>query len=117
MQPRALLMLLGAAAVAVYLWLGPRLPKEQSVNVVLGDAAPRVVELSVQYASNGETAREAVFHWTPGSAPRVVHHAPSLPDGDWVVVTTVRMNDKTIERERRVTLQSSGSTSIEMGLP
>jgi hypothetical protein len=110
------LLLLGAALV-VALVLGRQWPKEQTVHYVLGESAPRVVELDARYASAGEGedwTREASFRYAVGLAPRVVTHEPSLPDGDYTVEIDV-VGDKDRSRvRRRVTLTGGGSTSIDL---
>jgi hypothetical protein len=77
------------AAVVVALTISRHWPVDQELHVVLGDAAPRVLELRVRYASpTGEREdwqREATFFYGPGQAPRVVNHAPKLASGDYDV--------------------------------
>ena len=108
------LVVAAAIVMAVYFWLGPRLPKDQSVNVVLGDSAPEVTELALAYTHDGDPVREADLTFEPGHAPRVVHHAPRLPDGDYVIGIRIRSKRGLAERQRRVALQSSGSTAIDV---
>jgi hypothetical protein len=120
MQPRGpLLLFSGAVALVACFWLAPRFPKDQSVNVVLGDSSPAVTELALQYRSvattSDEVAREAVFAFAEGAAPRVVHHAPRLPDGEYVVDVRVRSRKGAADKKRRVTLNGGGSTSIDLG--
>lgn len=109
-----LLVLASVVVLAAYFWLNPRLPKDQSVNVVLGDSAPTVTEVAVSYAHDGDPMREAELRFEPGQAPRVVHHEPRLPDGDYVVGIRVRSARGIVERQRRVTLASTGSTAIDV---
>jgi hypothetical protein len=108
------LLLLGALAAAAYVWLGPHVPKDQSVNVILGDSAPTVTEVALQYAANGEPVREAVLRYELGRAPRVVHHEPRLPDGAYVVDVRVHGAHGVVDTERHVELHASGSTSITL---
>ncbi len=100
MASRRRLFPLGIAAVglAVYFFLAPRAPTEQAVRIVLGDAAPRVVDVDVRYVSPGglgvspngvvanpDLTREVTFHYAPGAAPRIVSHEPKLANGDYLV--------------------------------
>jgi hypothetical protein len=132
---------LGIAAVglAVYFFLAPRAPTEQAVRIVLGDAAPRVVDLDVRYVYPGglgvspngagaspDLTREVTFHYAPGAAPRIVSHEPKLANGDYLVQMEFGLSpassgsalpDATprpaVTVERYVTL-SGGSTSIDV---
>lgn len=109
------LLLFGALGAAAYFFLAPRLPKDQSVNVVLGDAAHEVTEVELHYASasNDELARDVDSRFELGKAPRVVHHEARLPDGEYVVALEVKSDRGTWKDERRVRLQG-GSTSIDV---
>jgi hypothetical protein len=108
------LLLFGALGVGAYFVLAPKFPKDQSVNVVLGDAAPSVTEVSMHYASDqdAELARDVTLRFDKGKAPRVVHHEARLPDGDYRVAIEVR-SDHVWTKERRVRLEG-GSTSIDV---
>ena len=108
------LLLFAAVGLAAYFWLGPRFPKDQSVNVVLGDSAPDVTEVALSYTHDGEPLREAVLHYAPGGAPRVVHHEPRLPDGEYVIGVRVKRRDGVFAKNRHVDLRSGGSTSITL---
>ena len=108
------LVLFGALGAGAYFFLSPRFPKDQSVNVVLGDRAPSVTELTMRYASDKEPdlRRDVSFHFDQGKAPRVVHHEARLPDGDYVVSVEVH-GEHTFTKERRVHLESGSTTQIE----
>jgi hypothetical protein len=111
------LLLFGAVGAGAYFFLAPRFPKDQSVNVVLGDVAPDVTDLALHYApeNDPESARDVSLHFDRGHAPRVVHHEARLVDGDYVVAIEVRGDDgKSWSDERRVAFRSGGSTSIDV---
>jgi hypothetical protein len=103
-------LLLVAALGAVWLVLGRHIPHDQTLHVVLGDAAPRVTEVRLGYAAadhESELTREATFQWAEGSAPRIVTHAPRLADGAYVVqIQLVTRIDSAIVT-RRVKIEGS----------
>ena len=109
---RPILVVILILAISAYFFLTPRLPKDQAVNVVLGDDADRVTDITLRYTVEGETetAREATFHYD--HAPRVVHHEARLPNGDYVLVVDLR-GAGAAHVERKVTL-NGGSTSIDV---
>ncbi len=109
------LLLFGALGVGAYFVLSPKVPKDQSVNVVLGSAAPAVTEVSMHYASekDADVSRDVTLHFDKGKAPRVVHHEARLPDGDYLVQIEIG-GEHTWTKERRVHHQG-GSTSIDVG--
>ena len=109
------LMLFGALGAGAYFFLSPRFPKDQSVNVVLGDRAPTVTEVTMRYSSDkdAELRRDVSFHFDKGKAPRVVHHEARLPDGDYVVTVEIRGED-VWTKERRVHLEGGSTTQIEV---
>jgi hypothetical protein len=112
------LVLFGALGAGAYFFLSPRFPKDQSVNVVLGDRAPSVTELTMRYASDKEPdlRRDVSFHFDQGKAPRVVHHEARLPDGDYLVTIETRANgDDVWTKERRVRLEGGSTIQIEAG--
>jgi len=111
-----LLLVLGGVALTAYLVVGPRFPKDQSVNVVLGNAAPDATEVTLRYTADGErdSARDVVLHFDEGKAPRVVHHEPRLADGPYVVAIEVRGPRGSLADERHVALHGDGSTSINL---
>lgn len=108
----SLAFLLFGAAVALY--LGRFSPREQSVRFVLGDGAKDVRVLEVGYETEaGEIVRDARFAFEEGRAPRVVSHAPSLPDGDYRLQLHVETREGRRSAERRVTL-GGGSTQVDL---
>jgi hypothetical protein len=118
---RAVLLIVVGAALAVYFILAPRWPKDQVIHIVLGDAAPRIEEVRVRYASAAESSagqaedwtREASFRYALNSAPRVLTHEPRLPDGDYVVEIDLVSPSTPVTVRRRVTLQG-GTASIDV---
>ncbi len=115
MRRRASLLVFAILGAALYFFLAPRWPKDQSVNVVLGDGASRVREVTLRYESAGDDAwsREATFLYDENKAPRVVHHAPRLPDGDYVVEIELQSDAGATTVSRNVALRG-GSTSIDV---
>jgi hypothetical protein len=105
-------ILLGGLALASFLAL--KAPREQHVRFVLGDSAPEVTGLDVQYLdSEGDVAREARLTYALGAAPRVVSHEPELRDGAYRVKVDVAIRDRRVSVERSVTL-GGGSTQIDL---
>jgi hypothetical protein len=96
-----------AALVAVWLVLGPRLPKDQVVHVVLGDLAPHVTEVTLRYAEDQtqDFAREATFRYAQGQAPRIVTHEPRLANGEYRIEIDVFDQKGHAQATRRVKLQ------------
>jgi hypothetical protein len=117
LRRRLALAVLLAAAIALYLTLSPRWPKDQVLHVVLGDAAPRVTEVRVRYADATSSAedwtREVTFRYALNSAPRVVTHETRLPDGDYVVEIDVTSSTNRTTTRRRATLHG-GTTSLDV---
>ena len=115
MQRSGSLLLFAGVGAAAYFFLAPRFPKDQTVNVVLGDAARDVTEVSVRYgAHDTEWSKGATMHYDLGKAPRVVNHETRLPDGDYLVAIEVRSARGVSITERRVDLRGGGSTSIDV---
>ena len=112
-------IVLVAAAVALFLVLSRHWPHDQTVHVVLGDAAPRVVELQVAYRAEeevGDFSRRATFGYARGAAPRIVTHEVRLPSGDYTIQIGLLTGDANGSRatiERRVTL-AGGSVSLDV---
>jgi hypothetical protein len=107
------------AALAVALLLGQKWPKDQTVHYVLGDAASRVEEIDARWGESrardegGKWFREATFRYAQGAAPRVVTHAPRMPDGDYTVeLEIVASNAKNVVT-RHVRLEG-GVTTIDL---
>jgi hypothetical protein len=111
-------MALLASAFALVLVLGRRIPREQTVHYVLGDAAARVESVGARWAQGDgdDWLREATFHFTPGTAPRIVTHEPRLPDGDYTVEIDVRRPTDARTLRRHVTL-SGDPVSIDVSSP
>ena len=104
--------LLIGLAVAAY--LGMRGPHEQHLRLVLGDAAPDVTGLEIQYVDqDGEVAREARLSYPAGGAPRIVSHEPELPDGTYALRVNVVTRERRVPVERSVTL-GGGSTQVDL---
>ena len=104
------LVLIGAGVVMM-LFLGPKMPRDQLVHVVLGDAAPRVTEVRVRYAERGASdadfAREATFRYAQGAAPRIVTHEPRLANGEYdLEIELSKGNDRALVK-RQVKLDGS----------
>lgn len=117
MSPRhrrivGLAILMGGGALVAY--FASRTPRDQRVRIVLGDRAPTVTALFVEYDSpDGEALREARMTYELGKAPRVVSLEPRLPDGDYRLKIDVDTREGRRQGERRVTL-GGGTTSVEM---
>jgi hypothetical protein len=120
----SLIALAGGLAAALPLGssVAKRWPRDQTVRYLLGDAAPRVVELDARWAEIGATAndptndawsREVTFRYAPGEAPRVVTHEPRMPDGDYTVEIDVVSDRERSTITRHVKLEG-GSTSIDV---
>ena len=109
------MLLFGAVGAGAYFFLSPRFPKDQSVNVVLGDRAPGVTEVTMRYASqkDADLRRDVSFHFDKGKAPRVVHHEARLPDGDYVVTIEMRGGQDVWTKERRARLEGGSTVQIE----
>ena len=121
----SLVALAGGLAAAVPLGgsLAKSWPHEQTVHYVLGDSAPRVLELDARWAQIGAApsdpasdawSREVTFRYTAGKAPRVVTHEPRMPDGDYTVEIDLLSDRERNTITRHVKLEG-GSTSIDLG--
>lgn len=110
-----LLLLVGGLGLSVA--LGSRLPKDQTLRFVLGDAAAEVTDLRVRYreasAADDDWAREADFRFDPGKAPRIVSHQARLVDGDHWVEVELSAGTRRAQLRRRVTFEG-GSVSIDL---
>ncbi len=111
-----IIVVFGVVAAAVYFVMGPQFPKDQSVNVVLGDVAPEATEVSLRYTppSDRTAARDVVMRFERGKAPRVVHHEARLADGPYLLAVEVRGTTGTLSEERRIELRGGGSTSVDV---
>lgn len=112
MKRRPILVILLVLALGAYFTLSPRLPKDQTVNIVLGDDAERVHDVTLVYTQDGEseTAREATFHFE--HAPRVIRHDARLPNGDYTIAVDLR-GSGSAHVERKVKL-AGGSTNVDV---
>ena len=136
MRRRLAFLAMLAAGAALYFTLAPRWPKDQTLHVVLGDAAPRVTEVGLRYGNAGTNAarehddpdrrghegdtppaedwtREVTFRYALRSAPRVITHAARLPDGDYLVEIDLTTPTERTTVQRRIRL-SGGVTSIDV---
>ena len=118
MRRRLAFLVMLAAGAALYFTLAPRWPKDQTLHVVLGDAAPRVTEVALRYHEGDappaeDWTREASFRYALNSAPRVITHEPRLPDGDYVVEIDLVSPSGRATVRRRVALQG-GTASIDV---
>ncbi len=110
------ILLAGGVLLAYFASSGPR---DQHLRLVLGDAAPGVSALSVQYAAtkSGEVAREVRLTYGAdgggAAAPRVVALEPRLPDGDYRLRIDVDTREGRRTTERQVTL-GGGTTSVDL---
>jgi hypothetical protein len=131
---RGLVLLFAAVAAGSLFVFGPPIPRDQTVEVVLGAAAPKIAQIQLRYGPRraGSTAndmdrdwtREVTFRYGQGvNAPRVVHHEPRLPDGDYVVEMDIAMRNQDdagdqgsdkVRVTRNVRLAAGGSTSIDV---
>jgi hypothetical protein len=105
-------LLLLAVGFGVWSWIAPKAPHDQSVDVVLGDRAADVEDLTVRYMQDREPARQVAFHWSHGSAPKIVHHAPRLPDGEYGVDIELGGASGISSVHRSVKLEEGRSTQI-----
>lgn len=103
------LLLLG---LGVWSWISPRAPHDQSVDVLLGERAADVEDLTVRYTQDREPARQVAFHFAHGAAPKVVHHAPRLPDGEYGVDIELGGASGISSVHRSVKLEEGRSTQI-----
>lgn len=110
---RLILPLFAVAGLGVYFFLMPRLPKEQTVEIVLGDSAAKVDTVRISYeATTSEWSSEVELHYK-GGAPRVVHHEAKMPDGSYKLSIDVSGPGAGAHLERRAEL-SGGTTSIDV---
>ncbi len=110
-------LFLGAGA-AVYFSLAPRWPTDQHVRLVLGDASPRVEEVTVRFAREGSPGedwlREVTYPYAKGSAPRIVFYEPRLASGEYLVEIEIHTDDaRVVTLDRHVNL-SGATTSIDL---
>lgn len=111
-QRRLSVMILAVGAASVFV-LETKLPKDQHVRFALGDAAPEVTELEVQYVAAGELASGTRLAFDPGRAPRVVAHDPSLANGAYQLRIELDTREGRRSVERQVTL-TGGTTQVDL---
>lgn len=103
-----------AAALAFAAYVQMQSPHPQRLNFVLGAAAHTVKGIELEYiAPGGEGAITARFAYEQASAPRILAHAPELPDGDYQVRIDVDTREGHRSAERRVTL---GGRTVQVDL-
>lgn len=96
------------------LWLGSKAPREQHLRLVLGEGAPLVSAMDLQYlAVGGEVVRAARFGFEPGRAPRIVAHDPELSDGDYQLSIEMDTREGRRSTQRRVRL-GGGTTQVDL---
>jgi hypothetical protein len=78
--------------LAVGTVLAPRVPRQVDVELLLGPAHNEFTEVRVAYLQEGEEVHGVAFSF-PSGAPALVHHAVSLPAGDFEVRTELRRAD------------------------
>jgi hypothetical protein len=80
-------LLLLAAGVVGYATLGPKLPRDHEVKILLGPNQPTVSALELVWIDPRNAERDAAlttrWQFTPGSAPRVLQTEVRLPNGPW----------------------------------
>lgn len=124
MRRRLGAMLVVAIVAGLFLLFGPKLPRDQSVRLGLGERARDVREVVVRYraaldpkADKGdltdEVLREVSFRYPNGEAPRQVRHEPRLADGDYVLEIDVVTNESRATVRRTIGL-SGGTASIDI---
>ena len=121
MKRRALLLLPLLAGLVAFHVLGSKTPRDQTVEVVLGASAPLVEDLELRYGEPGapdaERDRVVSFHFARGSAPRVVHHEPRLPDGTCELTAQLSAAGQSTTVRRKIELHAGGSTSVDLSEP
>jgi hypothetical protein len=106
-----------ALGLAIAAYLSPQVPRDQHVRIVLGDSAPAVTGLALQYAAeDGEVARDVHFSYDAGAAPRIVSHEPRLRNGEYRLQIEIDARDGRRSVQRQVTL-GGGSTQIDVSRP
>ncbi len=111
---RLVMPLFAVVAMGLYFFFSPRLPKDQTIEIVLGDAAAKVVAVRLTYEDPGSSwTSEIELNYPKKSAPRVVHHAPHMPDGDYRLAIDVTGAAGGAHVDRRVVLRG-GTTSVDV---
>jgi hypothetical protein len=130
---RPVFLLVAGGLLAVALGFAPSLPRDQTVRFDLGKNAARVCELEVRYAkapssgtarrttpaSHEETdwLREATFHYTVGTAPRVITHDLRLPAGEYLLEIEIATDSARTSVERKAMLDGTTSFDLTRAVP
>lgn len=102
------------AGLGLAAYLGRLGPHEQHVRVVLGNGAPLVTAVGIQYlGADGEVARETRIDYAASGAPRIVAHDPELRNADYLVQIDLDTREGRRTVQRQVTL-GGGSTQIDV---
>lgn len=111
---RLILPLFAAVALGLYFLFAPRLPKDQTIEIVLGDAASKVTDVRLSYDDpRHDWASEVELSFDGKPAPRVVHHEAKMPDGDYKLSIDVSGHGSGTHVERNVSLRG-GTTSVDV---
>ena len=109
-----ILPLFAVVALGVYFFLAPRFPKDQAIEVVLGDAASKVTSVHLAFEdTKGDWTSAVELNFESKPAPRVVHHEARMPDGDYVLDIDVTGEVAATHVERKVSLRG-GTTSVDV---
>lgn len=113
---RAPVLVALAIALGAFLLFGPKLPKDQTVNIVLGSAAPRVSELVLRYREEltEEVLREVSLRYPHNDAPRVVRHEARLADGTYALEIELLTNGSRATLRRTIALTGGASTQVDV---
>lgn len=105
--------LFALAGIGLYVLLAPKLPKTQTVELVLGGAASKVVYARMAYTNVAAAwSSEVELNYLNG-APRVVHHETQMPDGDYDLAIDLRGKVGGAHFDRHVSLRG-GATSVDV---
>jgi hypothetical protein len=116
-ERRVVAPVLAVAALGLYFLFAPRLPKDQTLELVLGDASRDVTAVRVAYEdARTDWTSEVELNFEAGRAPRVVHHEAHMPDGEYVVGIDVVTAARTTHVERRVAFRG-GTTAVDVSEP
>jgi len=122
-------LVVGGAALACS--LARQSPRDETVHVVLGNAAPRVEEVRVRWGQAGSEGRggapapgpdatwsrelrEARFQFDRGRAPRVVTEQIRIPRGEYVVEVEVERGAVPPELVRRRVSVDGSTVTIDV---
>lgn len=118
--PRVLLVVALAVAAASFL---PKVPRDQSIRVDLGDLASRVTLVRIRWAPASEPGQnkpvsedwtgEVTFRYEKSRAPRIVQENARLADGDYLVQIELESDGEQAVTTRTVPL-SGGSTTVDV---